>query len=175
MKFSRFFPLLLLFVSLAAACDQDPCKDMICGAQGECKEGVCKCDPGYVEDDFGRCEVSIAAMIAGNYQASTAGCNINDYVLTIQENPAIAGGLFLVNIGTYTCLSTGGGELTVRANFTSDDQFELDASEQYCNQYSIIGSGTIAADSSITIIYRAEYEIGGGSQIIENCTVTLTK
>lgn len=176
MKLSRLFLLLFVGFLFLPACNQDPCKDTICGANGECKEGgLCSCDPGYTTDEFGRCEVSIAERIAGNYHTTTTGCNIDDYVLSIQENPAVSGGMFIINIGEYTCNSTG-GELTIRANFTSETQFDIVADQLYCDQYSIIGSGTLnEADSSMTIIYRAEYEIGGGSQIIENCTVELSK
>ncbi|MEM6345000.1 MAG: hypothetical protein AAF927_14005 [Bacteroidota bacterium] len=175
MKLSRFLLLLFVGFSFLPACNQDPCRDTICGANGECQSGICECNPGYMTDDFGRCEVSIAEQIAGNYHATSTGCNIDDYVLTIQENPAVSGGLFIVNIGKYTCNSTG-GELTIRANFTSETQFDIEAEEIYCDQYSIIGTGTFnPADSTIQIFYRAEYEIGGGSQIIENCTVDLAK
>jgi hypothetical protein len=165
----------LLSIALSTtSCKKDACQGMDCGIHGDCFEGVCSCDPGYLLDGFGQCEDLLSQRIAGTYAATNEGCNIGDYFLTIQANPGKGHGLFIANLGQYTCLNTG-GELVINATFSEEARFEIDADAVYCNQYSIIGSGLINADSSITLSYRAEYEVGGGSQLIDNCTVQLVK
>lgn len=180
MKTSPLFRTLFVLAFLASfsfGCNKDACQGLDCGFYGDCNDGNCTCDPGFLPDDQGRCEVAVATQISGTYQASNQnpGCTIPDYFLTIQQNPGQANGLLISNLGSYTCNSSG-SELLINAAFTSNSQFDIDATDRYCNQYSIIGSGTISeTDSSITLSYRAEYEIGSGSQAIDNCTVLLTK
>lgn len=172
----RTLYVLVFLASLTFGCNRDACQSLDCGLYGECNDGNCNCDPGFLPNDQGRCDLSVAELIVGTYQASNqnSGCNIPDYFVTIQQNPGQANGILINNLGSYTCNSTG-SEIQVRATFSSNDQFDIEATDLYCNQYSLIGSGSMAADSSITLNYRAEYEVGGGSQLIDNCTVLMVK
>ena len=72
----------LAFVALAAttftACNEDACKDVVCGDFGTCNEGVCLCETYYEKDADGLCSVLERAKFLGSFvysedcQGSTA-------------------------------------------------------------------------------------------------------
>lgn len=65
------FALLLSMVVFAPSCgDTDPCKDVACGANGTCFEGVCVCNVGY---EGTGCDVEWVTKFLGSY-TGTDGC-----------------------------------------------------------------------------------------------------
>ena len=129
---------LLIPAFLILSCGGDPCNGVFCGSFGECIDGNCSCEAGYQKDSLDQCNVRTAEMLSGIYLATTTGCNISDYFLTIQADAFLSAGLEIVNLGQYTC-NNSGGELVIQAIVTGANQFEIAAQDLYCNQYSVIG------------------------------------
>ncbi|MCB0533046.1 MAG: hypothetical protein H6574_04965 [Lewinellaceae bacterium] len=71
-KLVYLFALLGIMVMFAPACgDTDPCKDVDCGANGTCFEGVCVCNVGY---EGGDCNTEWSEKFLGDYTAESS-CN----------------------------------------------------------------------------------------------------
>ncbi len=95
----KFLVKMLAFATVVAfittACNRDQCKDVVCGANSTCEEGVCVCDSGYTTDpstgtcvlidpcdsvstcgDHGVCDNGLCVCNVG-YEQDTAGlCNV---------------------------------------------------------------------------------------------------
>ena len=63
MKRCLFF--LFVFALLAAACEQNPCKNVTCNHDGLCIDGTCSCVLGY---EGSTCDEETRAKYAGNYK-----------------------------------------------------------------------------------------------------------
>ncbi|TNE61792.1 MAG: hypothetical protein EP344_05685 [Bacteroidetes bacterium] len=73
------FALLGSMVAFAPACgDSDPCKDVDCGVNGTCFEGVCVCNVGY---EGSGCAEEWATKFLGSYLGSDV-CDGTTYNLT---------------------------------------------------------------------------------------------
>jgi len=51
---SLVIPFALLFLT---SCNDDPCKDVVCGVNAVCEEGSCKCVDGWEVDGDGDCTI----------------------------------------------------------------------------------------------------------------------
>jgi len=60
-----------LILSIFIISCSDPCKDVDCGANGSCDEGICVCAEGY---EGASCETEIRGKFLGTYEGSLAGC-----------------------------------------------------------------------------------------------------
>ncbi len=71
-----FFLPIALFAALvvfAPACGEtDPCKDVECGANGQCDLGICVCNVGF---EGAACADEWAAKFVGSYSGATSSCN----------------------------------------------------------------------------------------------------
>ncbi len=69
---ATFFAFLLLASGIVFnACTKDPCKDIICRNNGNCRDGACKCTPGF-EGPF--CQVRAYEKFIGTWDG-TLRCN----------------------------------------------------------------------------------------------------
>jgi hypothetical protein len=66
----------------ATACNSDPCKDVVCGTEGDCVEGICECRLGYEEDTAGLCNIKMNSKFVGSFQAAEA-CDTSTYNYTL--------------------------------------------------------------------------------------------
>lgn len=148
--------LFLLFSSVFAmsfftmSCNNDPCKDKVCGTQGTCKEGVCECNTGYEQDSSGLCNLAWAKKFIGDYKLTeTCSSGSDNYSCKITPsnqgpNKIVLGNLYNQNI-------------PVVANVTSSTEFTIPNSTTF-------GTGTISGTGKynktgnsleIKISYRA--------------------
>lgn len=67
-KFNFLFLLSFLFFCIAC----DPCKDINCGSNGTCVEGVCKCDNGASGTN---CEILTRDEYIDNWDADSQSCS----------------------------------------------------------------------------------------------------
>lgn len=69
-----FYLALLFSAFIVISCDQDPCKDVVCGDEGTCLEGVCDCNTGWEKDSAGLCNVAWADKFVMNNISSSDSC-----------------------------------------------------------------------------------------------------
>jgi len=161
-------PALLLGAMLmfAPACgDSDPCKDVDCGANGDCFEGACVCREGYDQDASGQCTVEWSAKFlsstgaAGDYTASSS-CFSGSYSGTFAR----------VDATTIRINEFGGYSNTnfINATLTTSTTFTINFTDAANRKFT--GTGTING-RVVTISVATDYQDGTP---IENCTETLT-
>ena len=61
-------------VFAVSSCDTDPCKDVVCGEQGNCSEGICICNDGYEKDASNLCNTTWASKFVGSSLNSVDTC-----------------------------------------------------------------------------------------------------
>lgn len=84
----KFFSFAAFLAIASASCgEEDPCKDVECGANGQCDGvvGVCQCDPGYEQDSAGLCDVVIRDKYIGTYSLAES-CYDVDFDTTYTAN-----------------------------------------------------------------------------------------
>ncbi|MEL6675094.1 MAG: hypothetical protein AAFR61_22995 [Bacteroidota bacterium] len=170
----RHLPLVLLtgLMFSLQSCKSDAC-EVDCGDHGICAEEACQCEPGYELATDGSCNLRTAERLAGVYQAATTGCNTGAYSMSVQASNVDDEIMLLTNFGSYLCAN--GEPITMEVEITDSENFVLEPGP-YCGQYNISGTGKISGNT-LTITYIAEYEspLGSGTQVKDECVVTLTK
>lgn len=79
MRFSIFSWPVLGFAFFAvlffSACNNDPCKDVVCGSNSTCVDGACVCDAGYVMGTNGLCALPdpCAGVVCGDHGTCNGG------------------------------------------------------------------------------------------------------
>lgn len=146
----------LLFLSLAlvsltltmTSCDDDPCKDVECGANGTCFDGVCQCNEGF---EGAICDAEWAAKFLGSY-------NVID--VCTGENP-----------GTYnyetTITKVSSNTLRI-ANFAGFNQsLDVTISRE-------TASSSTADQITFTNVTDASGRVFNGTGLISGSTISVT-
>lgn len=98
----KAFALTAVLSGAFVACDSDPCKDVVCGAQGACNEGVCVCNTGYEKDTAGLCNTAWSKKFAGNYNGlDIVGTDSTLFVSQITEVSGSLNKIRATNLGAY--------------------------------------------------------------------------
>jgi hypothetical protein len=139
------------------ACSSDPCKDVNCGANGNCVDGTCVCDNGYEGTD---CSTEVRTKFVGTYSVSgTITCpvsgngTINNSVLTISNSSSDITKIVIDFAGQLTITATTEGtSLTIES--------------QSVNGFTYTGNGSISGNN-ITMTLN-EFDPGYNETCIYN-------
>ncbi len=122
----------------------DPCKDILCGDQGSCFEGVCFCNTGYETGPTGQCDTESRLKFYGTYTVAQTCTPNSTYTSTIAAGADV----------TKIIISNFAGVVGQSATATVTNQhFILDplTSDLYG---AIGGSGTISG-TTVTLTYSS--------------------
>jgi hypothetical protein len=138
----------------------NPCRNVDCGVNGECEEGVCICDAGYEGD---ACETRINAKFEGTY-STTDACAGAGYSQTVSASTATPTEIVFSNLGNFT------NPAVVRATVSNSTSFAasnfVDATGR---SFSVTGS---ISGTTISLNYTVTYSDGE----VETCNnVVMTR
>lgn len=138
MKYSILF--LLAFAVIGC---KNPCKDIDCGAQGVCNEGVCDCNVGYETDGEGRCNTETRAKFLGTYSCNETCGTIQDaYFCTIATASGSVNQITISNIygfaNNVVTASVSADTVTI-ASQTTPDNFRIEGSGVLSNTTILLG------------------------------------
>lgn len=166
-------PALLLgaFLVFAPACgDDDPCKDVDCGANGTCFDGGCVCDVGYETDATGKCTVKTIDKLAGTYIVSE-DCSLSPadtYAVTIEAVDAST--LKIVNFWNLF-------QNKITATIESATALKITRQEPDNDKFFVEGTGAVSVNGSgktiITWTYKVTDETGGVVVSTDQCNNTI--
>jgi hypothetical protein len=92
----KTFALTLLAAATFSSCEQDPCKDVVCGDQGQCVEGTCVCNANYEQDAAGLCNT----LQRTKFLTVAANGDITSATYSVQDQCSLSG------TPTYSCIVT---------------------------------------------------------------------
>ncbi|MBN8684191.1 MAG: hypothetical protein J0L99_16210 [Chitinophagales bacterium] len=157
-------PLLLLSVVLfTPGCgEEDPCKNVECGANGTCFEGACVCNEGF---EGSGCDTEWSAKFVTTYNGTDVCANGTfDYDQAITR----------VSESTVLLNDLGGTVYDITANISRINANDAGAEKISWNVTSagltFKGEGTITG-TTVT----GSYTIANGGTITDNCSFTWTK
>lgn len=165
-KLVYLFALLGSMVVFAPACgDSDPCKDVDCGVNGTCFEGVCVCNVGYEGD---ACAEEWATKFLGSYLGSDV-CGGTTYNLS---KPAVItriseSRIQIANFGGFDSILQADVKLASSSDITAE-QIEYNYTDPAARKF--VGSGQINGNT-LSGTYTVTYSDGTS----ETCTFTYTK
>jgi hypothetical protein len=139
----------------------DPCKDVDCGANGTCEEGVCNCDYGF---EGTNCESHISAKFVGNFNLSEtcSPTGADAYQCSIIESSTDLlklsfGNLYNASVSVIADIQTNGTDFIIAS--------------QPLGSATISGTGTVnATGTQVTVSYSVT--LGG---FTDQCTATLVR
>ena len=86
----------------------DPCDGVTCEDNSTCVDGDCLCDTGFEDDGNGGCIEEVAKFL-GEFNTTEEDCGITDpYVVLIEQVAGQPNGIFLRNLGDFTCFDQNG-------------------------------------------------------------------
>jgi hypothetical protein len=144
---------LLLGGMLAVSCNQDVCKDVVCGDNGTCDEGLCICDAGYEQDADGLCNVKWSTKFVGTNVAVADTCYGDNGAFSANYNMTIT------NDTTATMLSTtnlGGFGATNVVDMVATSSTTVSINDTDVAQRLFTGTGTISG-STLSLNYVVTY------------------
>jgi hypothetical protein len=163
-----------------SSCETDPCKDVECGANGFCLDGVCICNPGYEADASGQCTVRSADKFVGTYQASETcvGGVMGTYNMTVTASSVDADIILIEGLGDFLC--TNGSRVVARAvvdksDITLEEGPFCPSTAQAFSGYWFSGSGSLSATNLMLDISYTEIDTFQGTSQSFTCTVNATK
>ena len=138
------------------ACDDDPCKDVICQNNGTCVSGTCNCADGY---EGTNCETKTQDRYTGSYSAIDVCTSGNyNYNATVSASSTDVTKVLMTNFGGF------GSSVVVNAT-VSGSSFTIPS--QVFGAVTISGSGTLSSDNlTINVSYTAN-DTGGGSDVCQ--------
>ncbi|MCS6991649.1 MAG: calcium-binding EGF-like domain-containing protein [Chitinophagales bacterium] len=148
-------------ILLFNACEQDPCKDVVCLNGGTCEDGDCNCPIGYEGDD---CGVRTADKYVGTWSAAeVCDSGIYNYVATISASSTEVTSILISNFGGF------GSSVVVKGTIVDPNSFTIPS--QAFGNVAFSGNGTLSADGlTINITY-----IASDGTTSDNCQATYTK
>lgn len=152
-------------VTFTSCGDDDPCKDVVCGTNGDCFEGSCVCNVGYEQDADGKCTVEQRAKFIGSYNGSEV-CTVgtDNYTISIATSSNGIDKVVLSNVynqGITLSGTVNKNALTIAAQTVTVGGLT----------YTFQGTGTYTAGTPPTI--KIEYTIQGTPS--NSCTFNGTK
>lgn len=165
----KTFALTLLASATFSSCEQDPCKDVECGTEGQCFEGSCVCNTGYEQDSTGLCNTLQRAKFLGSFAVidSCSNTGTASYNCSITANST---DVVSVNITNFWGTFTNAVVATVSGNTITIARQKPDVQDFY-----VVGTGTISG-TVITFSYTITDETDPNAIITDNCNnVTWTK
>jgi len=150
---------LLLLICFLGACN-DPCDDVNCN-NGQCDEGICKCDEGY---DGTFCDIELRGVYIGNWigpavcdfdmqQVSFAITEADGITEVLLNSPSISGiELLAITLGNILSIPS--------------KQFDLDGTPT-----TISGNANLNGDGTLDL--NIVFNVDGFGD--DNCFYTLTK
>lgn len=165
---------LLVGGMLVVSCNTNPCKDIACGAFGDCDEGLCICEAGYEQDADGLCSTEERAKFLGTWAVSDVCSNSGNssYTVVVSKN---ASGITEISITNFW----GTFQAAVKGTVTGNT-FTIPRQEPDNDGFFVESTGTVTINELETRINMTftvtEEPIGGGTVIAtDNCTSTWTK
>lgn len=149
--------------------DDNPCKDVECGTNGECFEGDCVCNVGFEKDAEGKCTVDSRTKFVGNYNSSETcvPASSGSYSNSISSGSAV-NKLTISNFGDSALNATATIDGTNKKKFTLDaTSFDLGGTT-----FTITGSGE---QNSTGVVITLNYEAKTGGATAFTCVVTMNK
>lgn len=158
----KSFAAMLAVGAFVSACNTDPCKDVDCGTQGTCTEGLCVCNSGYEKDSTGKCNIEWAAKFAATYsvQDTCHGTSAGSFAYTSTVAKVSATAITLGNLSGYNN--------PIDATVTSS--FDITVSDTDPAGRVFAGTGSISG-SVLTVDYTVTYTDGTK----DTCMATMTK
>ena len=139
-----------VFAIMWTSCDVDPCKDVVCGDEGVCNEGICVCNLGYEKDSAGLCNVMWSSKFVGTYNIQDSCYGISGNQTYLYQSVATQ-----VDAQTIAVSNFAGFNNSVNVEVTSSFDLSLnnvvDAGNRTFN-----GTGYINGDD-ITLNYVVTY------------------
>ncbi|MDQ3192523.1 MAG: calcium-binding EGF-like domain-containing protein [Bacteroidota bacterium] len=158
-KFKNLVAVFALATGLmfATSC-KDECKDVDCGANGTCVEGVCDCNDGYEGDN---CEAAMNAKFVGTY-------NVTDPCTALGYSQTVTAGSTPTEI-TFSNLGNFGTPAVVKATVSGTSISATNYVDAAGRKFTVTGS---YANNAITLTYTVTYTDNSN----ETCAnVTMTK
>ncbi len=163
------FPALVGAMTMFAACESDPCKDLDgkCGT-GTCFEGSCVCDEGYEADAEGICNLTWANKFTGSYLGSDV-CPSGTFALNtpcvISETAADK--VTMTNFAGFGSVTKG--TITRNdANETSASKLVIDDTDPAGRKF--VGTATITGSA-----IAGSYTVTFPDNTSESCTFSYSK
>lgn len=172
--------ILLFATALAFSCTPDPCKDVVCGTNGTCTEGICICEAGYEQDSLGACNTQIRAKFVGSYTMVENCTDVSDNMVYSANHSIVITnatdvqqmlmtGLAVDNAGTIITSTPSGTSFTV----ADDTQVSVDDNAGGSVLFNLKNvSGTLTG-STLNISYDLHSTTTGA--LLYTCTATGTK
>ena len=139
---------------------KDECKDVDCQNGGTCVEGTCECASGY---EGSECQTQWRDKVVKVWNVTSNSCaGVGGWQVTVTEGSGSTG----LNLGNFSHLTCLGGGITVNANMTGSNTFEI-PSQQLCDgNITISGSGTISGNAlNISYTYNIPGENGTCTEV----------
>lgn len=159
-------------VSLTS-CEEDPCKNVECGAHGTCNAGVCDCEAGYEKDTNGRCDLLWSQKFVGDFACkdvctdSKGKASNYDYEVSVKALTA-ANTVSISNFGGFTLTS---GTLKV----DSANNLVIDFTDTTGRIFKGSGKFVKAATATAKDVINVSYSITFSDKTVENCVGVYTR
>ena len=162
-KLLSFAAIVAFFVS---SCNTDPCKDVVCGDQGVCDEGICLCNTGYEKDSAVLCNTEWSAKFIGTNLATQDTCYGDNGNFSVAYNMTISRTsekkLSTTNLGGF------GATNTVDIDVTSSTDLTINHTDVGSRVFA--GTGSISGNT-ITLNYTVTYT----DTTVDTCVAIITK
>ena len=151
-----------VFAILWTSCDTDPCKDVVCGDEGVCNEGICVCNLGYEKDSAGLCNTMWSTKFVGTYNISDSCSNPPQTYL--YQSTATQVDAQTINVSNF-----GGFQNAINVEVTSSFDLSINNVTDAGNRV-INGTGFING-TDITLNYVVTFTDG----TMDTCTAMYTR
>lgn len=149
-----------VFAILWSSCDTDPCKDVVCGDEGVCNEGICVCNLGYEKDSAGLCNTMWSTKFVGTYNVEDI-CNSGTYNNPMTVTQVDASTIAISNFGGFNNPMS-----VINVDVTSSFDLSIDNVTDAGNRV-FNGTGFISG-TTMTIDYVTTFTDGS----TDTCTAT---